>query len=363
MRDPLIMRRDSEAFRLASVAGLGPHGEFPAPADQLQVSEASQARSRVSGLRVAVVLHTTTSDWSRQQLEGITLTLRRFGASVSDVIDCDFRVDRQVAALEQLASSRPDAVISIPLDNLRTADAHRKLADAGVRLLLMDNAPVGMLARRHYISVVSGDNFGLGQVAAELLSAHVPHDGTIGIVGFGRDFYVTTEREIAFRKWVSEHRPDATIRAAQFAEPDAAGQVAMQLTRGTPAIDGLFVVWDVPTMHVVRALRGAQLTIPITTIDLGNDVAIELALGDLVKGVGAQQPYDLGVAEATAIIMAFVEEDPPPWIVIPAMSVNRANVREAYEAVWHASVPPSLIQALDEEPGDGVTARHQRAGS
>jgi ribose transport system substrate-binding protein len=346
------MRHDTEAHRLTSVAGLGPHGEFPAPADQLHVSAGNMEQARASAFRVVVVLHSTTSDWSRQQLAGITSSLRGFGASVADVIDCDFRVDRQVAALEELAASRPDGVISIPLDNLRTADAHRKLADAGVRLVLMDNAPVGMLARRHYISVVSGDNFGLGQVAAELLSTHVPLDGTIGIVGFGRDFYVTTEREIAFRKWVSERRPDATIRAAQFAEPVAAGDVAMRLLHGTPAIDGLFVVWDVPTMHVVRALRAARMTVPITTIDLGNDVAIELGLGGLVKGVGAQQPYDLGIAEATAMIMALVEEEPPPWIVIPALSVNRANVRESYETVWHAPAPPSLLRALDAAPGD-----------
>ena len=350
------MRRDTEAFRLASVAGLGPHGEFPAPADQLHVSGANEARARASGFRVAVVLHTTTSDWSRQQLEGITLTLRDFGASVSEVIDCDFRVERQVAALEDLAASRPDGVISIPLDNLRTADAHRKLADAGVRLVLMDNAPVGMLARRHYVSVVSQDNFGLGQVAAELLSAHVPLEGIIGIVGFGRDFYVTTEREIAFRKWVSEHRPDVTIRAAQFADPVAAGDVAMHLLDGTPLIDGLFVVWDVPTMHVVRALRAARMTVPITTIDLGNDVALELGVGDLIKGIGAQQPFDLGVAEATATIMALVDEEPPPWIVIPALSVNRANVRKSYETVWHAPAPPTLLRALGGVPGDDASS-------
>lgn len=301
---------------------------------------------------MAVVLHTTTSDWSRQQLAGITATLDGFGASVTDVVDCDFRVDRQVAALEELARSRPDGVISIPLDNLRTADAHRMLADAGVRLVLMDNAPVGMLAGKHYVSVVSGDNFGLGEVAAELLSTHVPVQGTIGIVGFGRDFYVTNEREIAFRKWVSEHRPDLTIRASRFAEPLAAGEVAVRLLGEAPTIDGLFVVWDVPTMHIVPALRGAGTTVPITTIDLGNDVAIELALGDLVKGVGAQQPYDLGIAEATATIMALVNEAPPPWIVIPAMSVDRANIREAYEVVWHVPAPAALRRALDQAAGE-----------
>jgi ribose transport system substrate-binding protein len=286
------------------------------------------------------------TDWSKQQVKGIRETLSRYGATVVEVVDCDFRADNQVAALDALVRRRPDAVISIPVDNVLTAEAHRAVAEAGIKLVLMDNAPLGMLARKHYVSVVSADNFGNGQVAAEILSGYVPYGGMAGIVGFGVDFFVTNEREIAFRKWMQEKRADVELRHVEFYEVSRSGEAVMAFVAANPGVDGLFVAWDEPAMHVARALRAINRMIPITTIDLGNDAAVEIAAGGLIKGVGAQQPYDLGVAEALATIMALAGEEPPPWIAMPALAVTRSNVVEAYEAVWHASAPPELVAAL-----------------
>ena len=82
------------------------------------------------------------------------------------------------------------------------------------------------------------------------------------------------------------------------------------------------------------------------TVDLGNEAAAEIARGGLIKGVGAQMPYDLGVAEATAAIMALVGADTPAWVALPAVPVTRENVLEAYEAVWHRPAPPALQRAF-----------------
>ena len=188
-----------ESFRRVSVEGLGPHGESAASVDQLALSDVDAARARAAGYSVAVVIHTTSSDWSRQQIAGISETLDRFGARLIDVIDCGFRAQNQVDALEALIARAPDAIISIPLDNLRTADAHRHVAEAGIKLVLMDNAPIGMIAGKHYVSVISADNFGNGQVAAGILSPHLPPRGTVGIAGFGVGFFVTNAREMGFR--------------------------------------------------------------------------------------------------------------------------------------------------------------------
>ena len=95
-------------------------------------------------------------------------------------------------------------------------------------------------------------------------------------------------------------------------------------------------------MHVVRALHVLDRSIPVTTVDLGLDAARELARRGLVKGIAAQRPYDLGVAEATAAIMALVGDEPPPWVALPGFPVTRANVIDAYESVWHAEAPDAL---------------------
>lgn len=106
--------------------------------------------------------------------------------------------------------------------------------------------------------------------------------------------------------------------------------------------DAVFVVWDEPALLVSAALREAGRSTPIVTVDLGRGVAHEISSGGLIKGGGAQLPYDQGVAEAMAAIMALAGDEPPPWVALPALAVSRENIAEAYEAVWHRAAPSEL---------------------
>ena len=51
-------------------------------------------------------------------------------AALVEVVDCNFDVDLQIAALTRLAREPVDAVISIPIGNARVAAAHRARASA-----------------------------------------------------------------------------------------------------------------------------------------------------------------------------------------------------------------------------------------
>lgn len=339
-----------------SISGLGPHGERAAPPTQLELSEADAEKARDGNFTAVVVLHTTTSDWSRQQVAGIVTAMGHYSAAVVEIVDCKFAIEAQVAALGRLAQERPDAVISIPIGNTAVADAHRGVSAAGIKLILMDNAPAGLLPGTDYVSVVSADNFGLGQVGAELLSSHVPRNGVVGILGYGLDFFATNEREIAFKKWMEGRRPDVEIRQARFAEVDQTAVVADRFLEANPDVSALFAVWDEPAIQAVAALRARAQELPMSTIDLGNEVALELARGPIIKGIGAQQPYDQGVAVATAAIQSLVGGRPPPWVALPGLAVTQKNVVEAYQLVWHSPAPPELIQARNALNQSGGTS-------
>jgi ribose transport system substrate-binding protein len=341
-----MTQRTARSLRgMRPIAGLGPHGELPVSADQLQIPAQIAALARARRYLIVVVLHTATSDWSKRQIAGIRSTLEALDARVL-VVDCGFAVDRQVAELARLVADAPDAIISIPVDTVQTADAYRRLAVAGITLVLMDNAPVGLLPRKDYATVVSADNFGIGQVAAELLSDVLPRRGSVGVVGFGCDFFVTNERELGFRKWIREHRPDVSLRHIVFPEPSLAGTAVANFLASGESVDAMFVAWDDPAMQVVDVLRGLGRELPITTTDLGSGVALEIARGGLIKGVGAQQPYQQGVAEATAAIMALGGEAPPTWVALPPLAVTRENLIEGYEAAWHEPAPEVLRETL-----------------
>jgi ribose transport system substrate-binding protein len=329
------------------ISGLGPHGEFPASPDQLRLSPEAKAAASVRRYSIAVVVHTTRSDWSRLQVSGIRAALAEFDANLDRVVECGFVPDAQVAAMQELLDQPPDAIISIPVDSLKAADIHRRIAESNIKLVLMDNAPVGMVARKDYVSVVSADNFGNGEIAAGLLDAYVPSGGRVTVVGYGVDFPVTNERELGFRKALGERRPDVRIGRIKFDEPERAGEAVGTYLETGETPDAMFVVWDEPALLVSRALEAAGLAIPIVTVDLGLEVAIEIARGGLIKGGGAQLPFDQGFAEATVAIMALAGDAPPPWIALPALAVTQHNIREAYQAVWHESAPRELTDRHD----------------
>ena len=124
--------------------------------------------------------------------------------------------------------------------------------------MLLDNAPSGLLPEIDYVSVVSSDNFGLGQIAARLLSPHVPRHGSVCVIAYNVDFFATAQREIAFNKWMHQERPDIALSRLKFETLDHAGDVIGPLLDKHPDLDGLFVVWDEPAVASLRVMEGRE---------------------------------------------------------------------------------------------------------
>jgi ribose transport system substrate-binding protein len=260
------------------------------------------------------------------------------------VVDCAFSSEAQASALRRLANERLDAIISLPIGNEAVAEPHSEVAQLGKKLILVDNAPTGLLPGRDYECLVSADNFGLGTIGAQLLSPHIATGGTVGLLGYDVDFFATNQREIAFRKWVGSERPDLTVAIGKFRSLDLVEETTHQLCDCTPELGGLFVVWDEPAIRSLKALRARGFAIPVTTTDLGNQVALDLARGGLIKGIGAQKPYDQGMAAAAASLLAMIGRQPPPWIALPGLSVTARNVVASYQSVWHSAAPTELLR-------------------
>lgn len=320
--------------------GLGPHGEQAFPADKLELTAEEAAQVRAGAFAAAVVLHTTTSDWSRQELAGIIATLERYSASVSEIVDCGFDRDKQNRELLRIAATPVHAVISLPIGSSGVLEAHRAVAKAGKKLVLLDNAPSGLRPGVDYVAVSSADNFGLGEIAAELISPHIPDEGVVGVLNYEAEFFVTNEREIAFRKWMGAERPDVTLVRERFRKVEEAGAAYVRLLAQNDDLDCAFIVWDVPALRVLAAVREGARSLPLITVDLGNDIAAELRRDGPLKGIAAQRPFDQGAAAAKAALLGLIGRSPPAWISATGLKVTRDNLREAYEAVWHAPASP-----------------------
>src|SRR6202011_1088442 len=152
---------DAALAALASkVLSLGPNGESPQPASAVTLSDEELAKIKGMKAKAALVFHYGGNDWSQAQLDGLKAEFAKMGIDVVAVTDAGFKPEKQVSDIETVLAQKPNIIVSIPTDPVATAGAYKAAADAGVKLVFMDNVPKGLAVGKDYVSVVSADNYG-----------------------------------------------------------------------------------------------------------------------------------------------------------------------------------------------------------
>ncbi len=329
------------------VLGKGANGEEAAAPEDAKLSDAEVAQVKAKNATAAIVMHYGGNDWSNAQVAGMKSEFARLGIKVIATTDANFKPDKQVSDIETVLAQKPDIMISIPTDPVATASAYKKVAAAGVKLVFIGNTAQGMTVGKDYVSVVSADDFGNGVVSAHLMAKALGGKGEIGLVFHEADFFVTKQRYDAFKSTITKDYPDIKIVEEQgIAGPDFAGDaqsVANAMLSKHPTLAGIWAVWDVPAEGVMAAARASgRADLKIATEDLGKNVAIALAKNELVVGLGAQRPFDMGVAQVDLAAGALLGKKQPGYVAIPALPVEHSNVLEAWKQVYHEEAPADL---------------------
>ena len=228
----------------------GPNGETPSPASSVTLTPEEIAKIKGLKAKAAIVMHYAGNDWALAQVAGLKEQFGKMGIEVISVTDAGFKPEKQVADIETILAQKPQIIVSIPTDPVSTASAYKKAADAGVKLVFMDNVPKGLEAGKDYVSVVSADNYGNGVAAAHLMAKALKGKGQIGLVYHAADFFVTRQRLDGFKKTIADNYPDIKIVAEQgIGGPDFSGdgdKAASALLTSNRNINGIWAVWDVP---------------------------------------------------------------------------------------------------------------------
>ncbi len=158
---------------------------------------------------------------------------------------------------------------------------------------------------------------------------------------------VIRQRYEAFKKTMSRDYPEIQIVAEEgIGGPDFANdaeKAASEMLTKHPDLAGIWAVWDVPAEGVITAAQNMnRQELVITTIDLGQNVAAEMARGGLVKGLSAQRPFDQGVTEAKLAGYGLLGKEAPPFVAMNALPVSQANLLKAWQTVYHGDPPPAL---------------------
>ncbi len=313
------------------VMSKGPHGETAASATDLSLTDEELAKIKEGNYKVAISFHYAGNDWSTAQQAGLRDQFEKMGIELLSVTDANFKPEQQISDIENALSLNPDAIVAIPVDVVSSASAFKKAADAGVELVFMDNCPDGLEAGVDYTSM--GEALG--------------GKGKIAMVYHDANFFVTNQRDEAFEKTIKEKYPDIEIvEKAGFDDENKGAEIADALLTKHPDLDGIYACWDIPAEGVVSAAKAAgRNDLVVTTIDLGNNIAKMIAANDVVAGLGAQLPYDQGIAEAILVGYALLDKEAPPYIAVPALGVTHDNVLEAYKTVYHTDAPQEIQDA------------------
>ena len=333
------------------VLSKGPNGETPSPAAAADLTPEQVDKIKGMKAKAAIVMHYAGNDWATAQIAGLKSEFGNLGIEVVAVTDANFKPDKQVSDLETVMSKKPNIIVSIPTDPVATATAYKAAAAGGAKLVFMDNVPKGFKAGSDYVSCVSADNYGNGVVSAHLMAKALGAKGKIGLIFHEADFFVTKQRYDGFKKTIQTDYPDMQIVEEQgIAGPDFAGDaqgVANAMLSKHPDLAGIWAVWDVPAEGVMAAARASgRGDMRIATEDLGKNVAIAMAKGELVVGLGAQRPFDQGITEARLGALAVLGAKTAPYVALSALPVQHDNVLEAWKQVYHEDPPKDLASSF-----------------
>jgi ribose transport system substrate-binding protein len=327
----------------------GPNGEKATPSSEIQLTDEQVAEIK-KGEHTAVLVWPASSEWVDAVTRGAKAELERFGIKVvaeTESVGAEYDAGKQRDDIETVLALKPDLMITLVADPVATASAYRKAVEQGTEIVVIDVIPDGFKHGRDYAAVVTGNLFDLGHRTADALAAAIGGKGQVGYVFHDADYYVTNQRDQAFKKTIEENYPDIEIVAEEgIADPAKAEEIANAMLTQHPDLDGIYVTWAEPAEGVVAALRAAgNKDTKVVTIDLSEPIALDMVRGGNVAALAADGAYELGRATAASGALGLLGEPAPEFAITSALTVTPDNVGEQWEKSVGIGAPQVIVDA------------------
>jgi len=335
------------------VIGRGPFGEKAVYPDVLELTESEIEEIRTGNYTAAISFHYSGKAWARLHEQGIKDGFNRLGIRVLAVTDAHFDPELQIKQHDSLLTMEPDILISIPTDEIKTADSYKKIVESKTKLVLITNVPKG-LKHKDYVTCVSVNEMENGQIAGRILGEYLTKIGRtkVGIIKHGAPFFATRQRDSAAEQVLREEFPNLEIVAVEeFLNEKKAYDKCINIMKAHPEIEGIYVSWEGPAIEVITALCDLNREdVAIVTADLDSEVAMNMAKGGMIKGLSSQRPYEQGRAMALAAANAILGKEVPPFIGVQPYYVTPNSLLKAWQDVLKEKPPTKLINALKHNP-------------
>jgi ribose transport system substrate-binding protein len=325
----------------------GPNGETATMYTEIKLTDEEKAKIREGNYTAAYLMH-TSADFTKALMLGAEDAFKDLGIKLVATTDAAMDPTKQKTDVETVMALKPDIILTLVIDPVQGAEAFRPAVEAGTKLVFMSNVPQGYVQGKDYVAIVTDDLFGMGKAAAEMLCDAMGGNGDVGWIYHDANYYVTNQRDNAFKTVLQESCPGAKIVEEQgLANPADAEAIASAMLTKTPSIKGFYVPWDTPAEGVVAALRAANRPdVKVVTLDLGANNALDMAKGGNVAGIAADLAYNLGYTKAVLGAYGILGKEAPPFVIVPAIKVTKDNLAEGWRESLHQNPPQAVLDAL-----------------
>jgi len=325
----------------------GPNGEKATPTSALKLSSADIAKVKSGHYTAALTWH-QSSDFVTAVTAGARDEFAKLGITVTATTNANFDAGKQKNDIETVMAKKPDVMLSLPVDPVATASAYKSVTRAGTKLVLLSNVPKGFVQGRDYVTVVTDDLFQMGKHAADALAASIGDKGKIAYFFHDASYYVTNQRDQAFKKTIEANYPNIKLVAQQgIADPNKAQDQANAILTKNPNLDGVYVTFSQPPAEgVLSALRNNGNTkTKLVSLDLDEPLTVDMARGGNVSGIVSDKAYELGQAMAMSAAYGLLDRKAPPFLVAPAITITKDNLAHGYEESLHQAPPKAVAEA------------------
>ena len=337
-----------EMPEMAAPITQGPNGEPASPSDEITLTADELSQIQGGGYTAALLWHTSGA-FTDAVSQGARDAFAEMGIEVVVDTEAGFDAAQQANDVETAMALNPDIILSLTIDPVSAAEGFRPAVDAGVQIVFLSTTPEGYTQGEEYVGVVTDDLAAMGIAAANLLGNALEGEGEIGFIFHDAPFYVTNQRDQAFKSWIEINFPGIEIVAEQgLANPADAEDIASTMLTRNPSLDGIYAPWSAgPADGVLAALRAVGASdVAVVTMDLDTNVSLDLVEGGNIVGIAVDEAYEIGRTMATEGAYGLLGKETPPFVVVPAIEVTADNIVEAYRVSLAADPPQQVLDAL-----------------
>jgi len=268
----------------------------------------------------------------------ITANAKAQAAKFSDVtfkpVDAGKDAPAQIAALQSLIQSKPDAIVLLPQDGAQLTAVGKQAMDAGIAVINLDREFTDPAAS---FTLIKGDNCGMGVSAGHYVGEKLkgnPNAIIAEVAGID-ELQLTKDRSKGFADTLKNYGLKVSHRvAAQFTVQSGQSQTA-NLLQAAPKLDAVWNHDDDQGIGVLAAIQQAGRSEFFMVGGAGSANAMRAIQEDntVLKATVTYSPSMASSAVSIARLVAqgrglsdFAEREVPASITLASATITKENV-------------------------------------